>query len=305
MMHRLWYAVFRSEENRLLAMASPLIGVHIACLAVFWVGVSPVAVAVCAAAYAVRMFAITAGFHRYFSHRSFSTSRGFQFVLAWLGTSAAQLGPLWWAAHHRHHHAHSDEEDDIHSPVARDFYWAHVGWLLSRRYGKTNERRIRDLLRYPELRWLDRWHVVAPLALAGALFGLGAALEARAPGLGTTGWQMVIWGFFISTALAYHATFCVNSVTHVIGSKRFATGDESRNNWWVALLTMGEGWHNNHHRYPGSARQGLYWWEIDVTWYVLRLMAAVGLVWDLRVYPSRLVEEARSLRTDPRQPTTA
>lgn len=287
-------------ENKAIWNSSPVLFVHLACLAVFFVGVSWTAVAVCFLTYAVRVFALTAGYHRYFSHRSFKTSRFFQFVLGFVGASSAQLGPLWWAAHHRHHHGHSDTEDDLHSPQRHGFYWSHIGWVLCRDHFETHHDRVRDFGKYPEIMLLDRYHVIAPAALVLSLIGLGFWLEAAYPGLGTSPWQLLVWGFFISTVLVYHVTFCVNSVTHMYGRKRFKVQDESRNLWWVALLTGGEGWHNNHHRYPASARQGFYWWEFDITYYVLRLMAVFGLVWDLRPVPERVLEQGRQpLPADP------
>lgn len=292
-----WYRqVFYDRENAALLMASPLIAVHLACIAVFWVGISWIAVAVCLFTYVVRVFALTAGFHRYFSHKAFKTSRLFQFVLAFLGTSAGQLGPLWWASHHRTHHAYSDTEGDVHSPVLKGMWWSHVGWVLGGHYQQIDFKRIKDFLKFPELRLLDRFHVIAPLALGFSLYGVGHGMAGA--GFQTSGWQLVVWGYFISSVLVYHATFCVNSVTHIVGRKRFKTRDESRNNWWVALLTLGEGWHNNHHRYPASARQGLYWWEVDVTYYLLRVLERLGVVWDLRMYPAKLFEEAERLRDE-------
>lgn len=282
----------QEEDNRLLMVSSPLFLMHILAFGVFFVGFSWVAVAVMLVTYVVRVFALTAGFHRYFSHRSFKTSRIFQFVMAWVGTSSAQLGPMWWAANHRHHHQHSDKEQDIHSPVVRDAFWAHVGWILCRAYGEIQHDRVKDLNKYPELRFIDRFHILPVISLIAALYGLGAGLNFYYPGLGTSGMQMVMWGFFLSTILVYHVTFCVNSITHIIGSKRFETDDESRNSFWVALLTFGEGWHNNHHRWPLSARQGMYWWEFDLTFLLLRGLEKLGLVWDLKVYPPHIYDEA-------------
>jgi stearoyl-CoA desaturase (delta-9 desaturase) len=219
--------------------------------------------------YVVRMFGITAGYHRYFSHRSYKTSRAFQFVLALLGCSALQKGPLWWAAHHREHHLHSDTAEDPHSPQTRSFWWSHVGWILAADYLQTNWRIVRDWQRYPELRWLNRNHWIPGLALAIVCWLIG-------------GWAGLAWGFFISTALLYHAVFSVNSLCHLFGKRRFATADLSRNNALVALLTLGEGWHNNHHHCQAVARQGFRWWEIDVSYYGIRLLGLVGLVWDIR-----------------------
>ncbi len=264
----------------------PFVAMHLACLAVFRVGVSATALATALALYALRMFAITGFYHRYFSHRAFKTSRAGQLLFALLGAAAAQRGPLWWAAHHRHHHAHADRPDDVHSPRQRGFLWSHVGWFLSRRHFAPDLARVRDLQRYPELRWLDRFDILVPVALALAVFGAGALLERGAPALGTDRWQLLVWGFFVSTVLCYHATYTINSLAHVFGHRRYATLDDSRNNAWLALLTFGEGWHNNHHHYPNAARQGFYWWEVDLTYYGLRLLAALGLIWDLKPVPA-------------------
>ncbi len=225
-----------------------------------------------AATYAVRMFAITAGYHRYFSHRAFRTSRPFQLVLAVLGATAAQKGPLWWAAHHRDHHRFSDGPADVHSPLQRGFWWSHVGWILARRHDATKLDRVRDLARFPELRWLDRFHHLAPAALAIGLFLAG-------------GWPALLWGFFVSTAALWHATFAINSLAHLFGRRRYETQDGSRNSLGLALLTFGEGWHNNHHFWPSAAKQGFFWWEVDVSYAVLRLLAVLRVVRDLRTPP--------------------
>jgi stearoyl-CoA desaturase (delta-9 desaturase) len=279
----------------------PFAGMHAACLLVFWTGISKTAVAACAISYVVRMFAITAGYHRYFSHVSFRTSRGFQFILAWLGATAAQKGPLWWASHHRHHHAASDRAEDVHSPLTRGFWWSHVGWILSRRYRETNWERVRSLAQYPELRWIDRHDLVPPFVLAVAFAGAGEALRRWAPLSDTDALQMVIWGFFVSTVLVYHATFSVNSLAHVYGTRRFPTSDGSRNNLWIALITMGEGWHNNHHFAPASERQGFSWWEIDLTHWLLVALSWVGLVWDLRQPPARIYANPALLQATERR----
>lgn len=262
----------------------PFIGLHLACLAVIWVGVSPVAVAVFAISYFLRMFAITAFYHRYFAHKAFKTSRGVQFFFALLGTAATQRGPLWWAAHHRHHHRTSDTDEDHHSPL-HGFWRSHCGWFLDGRAFRTPSHLIRDFERFPELRWLDRYDTLVAFLYATALWGLGEGLRLVAPEWGTNGWQMLIWGYFISTVVLIHATLCINSLAHRFGSRRYDTRDESRNNFLLALLTLGEGWHNNHHHYAGSARQGFFWWEIDISYYLLRLMERLGLVSDLRPVP--------------------
>ncbi len=235
--------------------------------------------ALAAALYALRMFAITAGYHRYFSHRAYRTSRAFQLVLGVVGTTAVQKGPLWWAAHHRDHHRFSDGPEDVHSPIQRGFWWSPVGWFLTERHDATRLENVRDLARFPELVWLDRWHVVPPVALAAILFLAGGA-------------PALLWGFFVSTVVLWHATYVINSLAHVVGRRRFATPDASRNSLALALLTFGEGWHNNHHFFPGSANQGFYWWEVDLSYYALRALAALGAVRDLRRPPARVLAAA-------------
>lgn len=242
-----------------------------------------------------RVFGLTAFYHRYFSHRAFKTSRWFQFAGAVLGNSAAQRGPIWWAAHHRNHHRHSDDEHDTHSPQRHGFAWSHMLWFMTRENYRTNRRVVKDWLKYPELRFLDRFDFLAPLALAAAMFGLGEWLRVAWPELGTSGWQVLVWAFLISTIALYHITFAVNSLAHTFGSQRFATTDNSRNNFWLALVTFGEGWHNNHHRNPASARQGFYWWEIDVTYSLLVVLSWLGLVWDLKPVPKNVLAEGRAL----------
>jgi stearoyl-CoA desaturase (delta-9 desaturase) len=271
----------------------PYLGMHLACFTVFFVGVSPIAVGVAALLFFLRMFAVTGFYHRYFSHKTFKTSRVFQFAMAVAGVSCVQRGPLWWAAHHRHHHAYSDEVEDLHSPRWLGFWRAHAGWFLTPSGALTATQYVRDWSRFRELVWIDRFHGVVPLLLAGAIFGLGAWLEHAAPSLGTNGWQMLVWGFVISTVVLYHATYTINSLSHTYGSQRFDTGDDSRNNLWLAFLTLGEGWHNNHHHYPNTVRQGFYWWEIDITYYLLCGLAKLRLIRDLRPVPAHILEKNR------------
>lgn len=270
----------------------PFIAMHLACLAVIWVGWSPVAVLVALLMYLLRMFAITAFYHRYFSHKAFETSRVVQFLFALLAASSVQRGPLWWAAHHRDHHRHSDSEKDAHSPVQDGFWWSHVGWFLSKANFATRWKNVRDWSRYPELVFLDRFDMLVPVMLALFMYGLGELLAFWYPASGTSGGQMLIWGFFISTVVLYHATFTINSLAHRFGKRPFSTRDDSRNNFWLALLTFGEGWHNNHHFYPRSARQGHLWWEIDATYVILKIMSWLGLVWNIQPVPAR-VKKAR------------
>lgn len=274
--------------------ASPFVLMHLACVTVLWVGVSPVALWVAVALYAIRMFALTGFYHRYFAHRTFRASRAVQFVFAVIGASSVQRGPLWWAAHHRNHHRHTDTALDPHSPNVHGFLWSHVGWFLTPRGFKTEWTRIPDLVKFSELRWLDRYDTLIPVLLAALLYGVGAVLERTAPGLGTSGGQMLVWGFFVSTVVLFHATVTINSLAHQFGSRRFDTKDDSRNNGWLALITFGEGWHNNHHFFPGTARQGFRWWEIDLTWYGLKLLAILGLVQGLKPVPDWVAAKARS-----------
>jgi stearoyl-CoA desaturase (delta-9 desaturase) len=232
-------------------------------------------------AYFVRMVVVTGAYHRYFSHRSFKTSRAFQFVLALGAQSAAQKGVLWWAAHHRSHHKNSDTPADIHSVRQRGFWYAHVGWILAPDWDATNNDVISDLNKYPELRFLNHAAIqlLPAVALAVAFLAIG-------------GWSGFVWGFLVSTVLLWHGSFSINSLSHLYGKRRYDTTDDSRNNWALAILTTGEGWHNNHHHYQSSANQGFHWWEIDVTFYVLRVLERVGLVWDLRRPPREVVAAA-------------
>jgi stearoyl-CoA desaturase (delta-9 desaturase) len=272
----------------------PFVAIHAGCLLLPWVGTSRIAVVTAVALYALRMFAITGFYHRYFAHQAFRAGRAVQLVFAVLGASAAQRGPLWWASHHRHHHVHADEPEDSHSALRHGFAWSHLGWFMARGNFAARGELVRSLARYPELRFLDRWDAVVPLALVALLWGFGAWAEAQAPELGTSGAQMVVWGFCVSTVLLYHATFSINSLAHRFGSRRYATRDASRNNVWLALLTFGEGWHNNHHHYPAAARQGFFWWEIDLTYYGLRLLAALGIIHDLKPVPTAARDAVRT-----------
>lgn len=273
----------------------PFVLLHMGCLTVFWVGFSWFALGFALLLYLARMFAITGFYHRYFSHRAFRTSRPVQFILAVLGATAVQRGPLWWAAHHRHHHVYSDNQEDAHSPVQHGFWWSHFGWFLSTEHFATHTNRVKELSAFIELRLLDRFDIIVPIMLGLGIYMLGDWLALAHPDLGTNGWQLFVWGFVLSTVVLYHATFTVNSLAHVWGKRRYATTDQSRNNFWIALATLGEGWHNNHHHYPGAARQGFYWWEIDLTYYGLKLLAMLGLIWDLRSVPLA-IRESRKIK---------
>jgi stearoyl-CoA desaturase (delta-9 desaturase) len=260
----------------------PFVLVHLACFGIFWSGVTTEALILCIALYVLRMIAITAGNHRYFSHRSYKTSRVGQFVLAFICQTSAQKGVLWWAAQHRHHHRHSDTPQDVHSPKHHGFLFAHLGWIFAKKRGEADYSLIPDLTKYPELVWLDRHQNLPAVLLAVATWFIA-------------GWPGLFVGFFLSTVLLYHGTFAINSLAHVVGKQRYLTGDDSRNNWWLALITMGEGWHNNHHYYQSSTRQGFRWWEIDVTYYVLKVLSWFGIVWDLRSPPPEVVRGEQRL----------
>ncbi len=261
----------------------PFVVVHVACIAAIWTGIGAADLMIAAGLYGLRMFGITAGYHRYFAHRGFKTSRAFAFVLAFLAQSSAQRGILWWAANHRQHHRFSDTDGDVHSPARHGFWYAHLGWFFTAEHLHTDLAAVPDLAKFPELVWLDR-HPYLPAVITGFLVWLLA------------GWSGLVIGFLWSTVLLWHATFSINSLAHLIGRRRYVTGDQSRNNVWLALLTFGEGWHNNHHHYQSAARQGFRWYEIDISYYLLKALAAAGLVWDLRTPPARVVRSEQRLR---------
>jgi stearoyl-CoA desaturase (Delta-9 desaturase) len=260
---------------------------HVGCVLLFWVGVSWIAVTACIAFYCLRIFAVSAGYHRYFSHRSYKTGRIFQFLLALVGCMANQKGPLWWAAHHRYHHSHADRDTDIHSPTRHGFWWAHCLWIFDLQYRRADQKCMSNFTPYVELRLMDKFYLAPPLLSAAFFFLLGVILSRTQPDLQTSGLQMLAWGFFVSTVLVHHAIYSANSIAHSLGSRRFDNTDTSRNNLFVALLTFGDGWHNNHHHYPRSARHGFYWWEIDLTHYLLKGLSYVGIVWALQTPPNR------------------
>jgi stearoyl-CoA desaturase (delta-9 desaturase) len=260
--------------------AIPFVVTHLVCVGAIWTGVPLQALVLALILYVVRMWAITAGYHRYFSHRTYKTSRAMQFLIAFLGQTSAQRGVIWWAAVHRHHHLHSDTEHDVHSPKHHGFVYSHVTWIFNPSNWEPDYGTVKDLTRYPELVWLDR-----NTYLPAILLGFGVWLVG--------GWAMLVVGFFWSTVVLFHCTFFINSLAHVSGSQRYLTGDDSRNNFWLALITLGEGWHNNHHHYQSSTRQGFRWWEIDISYYVLKVMSWFRLVWDLRAPPEEIVRGER------------
>jgi stearoyl-CoA desaturase (delta-9 desaturase) len=242
---------------------------HLACIGLFWIPFEWSLVGWLVATYVIRMFGVTAGYHRYFSHRSYKLGRVPQFLMAFLAQTSAQKGVLWWSAHHRIHHRHSDTAEDPHSPARRGLWWSHIGWIIANTSSTYHRQVIQDFDKYPELRLLNRFHRVPAILFGAALYLIG-------------GLPVFMWGFVLSTVVLWHGTFTINSLAHVWGSRRFETGDDSRNNLFLALITLGEGWHNNHHRYMFRARQGLYWWEIDISYYALWMLSGLGIVRDLR-----------------------
>ncbi len=282
----------RQEPDRVdWVRCIPFIILHAGCLFVLVNGWSPIAVGTAVVLYFARMFAVTGVYHRYFSHKTYKTSRVGQFLLALWGGTTVQRGPLWWAYHHRHHHQHSDEEEDAHSPHVHGFWWSHIGWITSRRNFPTDYAKVRDLVKFPELVFLNRFDAIVPVMFAFAVWGLGWILEVYAPGLGTTKWQMLTWGFFVSTTALFHGTSCINSMAHLMGNRRYKTGDDSRNSFILTLITLGEGWHNNHHRYQACTRNGFYWWEFDPTYYLLKTLSYTRLIWGLKPVPQSILDE--------------
>ena len=246
-----------------------LASIHVVCIFAIWTGITWRALGIAFVLYWARMFLITGGYHRYFAHRSYKTSRVFQFVLAFFGTTAMQKGPLWWTSRHRIHHQYSDKPLDVHSPKIYGWWQAHIGWLFLNNHSSADPHYVKDLAKFPELVWLEKYHWVAPIILTALCWYLA-------------GWSGVVVGMGWSTVVFWHAVFSINSLAHLWGSRRYQTGDDSRNNFLLAMIVMGEGWHNNHHHCPHSVNQGFKWWEIDATYYILRLLALVGLIWELK-----------------------
>lgn len=274
------HGIERAPEERVnWKTSAPFVLLHFVPFLAFWTGVTTTSVIIFAVLFWGRMFFITGAYHRYFSHRTYKMGRVMQFLMAFGGGMAAQKGALWWASHHRNHHRYSDTELDLHSPQ-KGFWWSHVGWILCDKNNEWSEDDIRDFAKYPELRFLTRHDWLPPWTAAIASYLIG-------------GWPGLVFGFFGSTVLLWHSTFFVNSLAHVMGRRRYATTDTSRNSVLIALLTMGEGWHNNHHYFQASTRQGFYWWEVDVTYYILKAMSWVGLVRDLKEPPARVKTAAR------------
>lgn len=259
-------------------------------LAVFFVPFTWGLVALWAVSHFLRAIGLTLAYHRYFAHRSFQMNRVARFFWAFVGTCAMQKGPIWWAGHHVNHHKFADREGDPHSPMVSGVYYAHIGWFLNDTKHdqlEANNPVVRDFSKAWEIAMLEKFHFIPPAILAVAMYAIGGA-------------PWLVWGFCLPTMTLAHATFCINTVNHLFGSRRFDTIDESRNNVFTAFFAVGEGWHNNHHRYQRAARNGFYWWEFDPTWYVIRAMAAVGLAWDVQPVPERIYEEARVTRQNRR-----
>ena len=271
-------------------MVAPFVLLHLGLVSLVWISFTYTALFLCIGLYVIRMFGITGGFHRYYAHKSYKTGRVFQFVLAWIGCAAMQKGPLWWASHHRDHHRYSDTEADPHSPHITSFWWSHVGWVLGNDYHEITWKNIPDFKKYPELLWLDQLHWLPGLTTALLCYAID-------------GLSGLAWGFLFSTILLYHGTFVINSLCHLWGGRRYKTTDDSRNNFILALITLGEGWHNNHHHYQGSVNQGFYWWEIDISYCILLAFSKIGLVWDLRRPPSRALSSSLLMR-QPFSPST-
>jgi len=270
------------EGDIVYPSAVPFVLAHLACFGALWSGVTWTSVWLAIGLYWLRMFAVTGGYHRYFSHRTYKTNRFGQFLLALLAQSTAQKSVLWWASKHRHHHRYADTEHDVHSPVHTSFAYSHLGWIFSTQHARFDDSSIADLTKFPELRWLHRFEIAPAILLALICFAID-------------GWAGLFVGFFWSTVAVYHATFCINSLAHVHGDKDYVTGDESRNNWWLAIITMGEGWHNNHHAYQYSVRQGFRWWQWDPTYYLILGLSKLRLVWDLKEPPQAVIERSQAL----------
>jgi stearoyl-CoA desaturase (delta-9 desaturase) len=261
----------------------PFVIAHLSLVAMFWTGISWWSFGLAVSFYLVRMWGVTAGYHRYFSHRTFRTTRVGQFLLAVLAQSSAQRGAIWWAAKHRAHHKYSDTPSDPHSPLQQGFWFAHMGWIFARSGKGADYSHVRDLTKFPELVWLNKHDYFVSIGLGAVVWWFG-------------GWEGLVAGYMLSTVMLFHGTFMINSLAHVMGNQRYVTGDDSRNNWLLAIITLGEGWHNNHHHFQSSTRQGFRWYEYDVTFYVLKLMSWVGLVWDLKAPPAEVVLGETRLR---------
>lgn len=260
------------------AAAIPYLLVRLACFGVFWTGLGWANAAWLAGGFLLRMWALTVGYHRYFAHRAFRTSRPFQFLLALAGSTCLQGGVIWWAETHRRHHRNADTPDDLHSPHFQGWFYSHYGWFLDTRHRDTRLGNIPDLARFPELVFLDRWHFV--------VFGLLATIVGLTAGLGP-----MLWAVFVPTVMMWEITHWVQSFSHSWGGyRRYESSDQSRNHWLLGIVGLGE-FHNNHHRFPGSSRQGHVWWEVDAGYWSLRLLEILGLVWNLNIPHDQRAEQ--------------
>jgi len=281
----------QAVHSKVLVVAAFMAFFHIACFAFIYTGVSFVAVMTAFAMYVIRGIGVTGGYHRLLAHRAFKTSRFVQFLFALAGSLAVQGGPIWWVSHHRSHHRDTDTDEDIHSPVTRGMWKAHMGWMITDEAFNENGANSRDLHKFAELKFLQRYYVWLVVLEMIGLFGFGSIWAWVFPESGTSGLQMLVWGFFISTVFTWHVTFMVNSVCHRYGSQPYDTKDASTNNFFVGVLGFGEGWHNNHHYYPNSARHGLRWWQLDTTWWLIRLLQVLGIVSEPKL-PKELREQS-------------
>ena len=257
----------------------PYVLIHLLPIGAFFTGIGIGEVVLLFAYYFVGMLFVVIGYHRYFSHRAFKTNRFFQFLLAFGAQMTAQKGVLWWAANHRHHHKYSDAEEDVHSPKQKGFWYSHVGWVLSNKHLETDYQMIKDYAKYPELIWLNKYNILPAWILGFAIFFIGGA-------------SYLFFSFFMGIVLIWHATYTINSLSHVFGKKRYVTRDTSKNNWFLALLTFGEGWHNNHHYYMHSARQGFFWYECDIAYYVIKILSWLRVVKDIRPVPEHILKSS-------------
>lgn len=254
-------------------LSIPFVILHLLPLGMIWFPPSTGDLIACAALYVARMFFITGCYHRYFAHRGYKLNRVMTFLVAFGGGTSAQKGALWWASHHRWHHRFSDTDRDPHNS-GRGFWWSHLGWILCNKYNETHYETIKDFAKYPELVWLNKHHLIPPTLLGVVVWLIG-------------GWSALFCSFFLSTILLYHGTFAINSLTHKWGKARYKTGETSKNSFILALVTLGEGWHNNHHYYASTANQGFFWWELDISYYIIRLLGVVGLAKDIRTPTDR------------------
>jgi len=274
--------ILKTEAGFFILHLVPLLG--------FWTGATMFDWILCGFLYFFRMFWITGGYHRYFSHRSYNTSRFFQFVIAFMAQTSLQKGALWWASHHRVHHRTSDTPKDPHSMKLYGFWYSHIGWIAGPDYKVTDYKVISDYAKYPELVWLNKYHLIPPFILAMLVMALGGIVNGGSITMmfSNAGLSTLIIGFFLSTVILFHGTFSINSIMHKFGNQRYESHDESKNNLFLALITLGEGWHNNHHYYEVAARQGFFWWEIDITFYILKMLSWFGIVWDLKGVPNHI-----------------